>query len=281
MALDTTKVNFSATAKTNANIREYGSLEAPILANMTGFLGVATTNYEVKPDGVWYEFYVNLPGAVLGWVREDVLTWSVLPFMTIQQGQTEMDQLLANHKKILDNLFICAKACAVARTSGIDVTDYEKRIAALFYRLRARNEKIMSHPHLKDQVQGQNPLVNVYGTELKDIVTRNAVSEPITLSVLAVVCIVALVTTAICYFVFRYAFQESAVDFKESEDIKNIINKLPKADQDKLRAEISKQVQDANKQGVNSTTWGVIGNGIKYGAFFLGGVYLYKTLINK
>lgn len=280
MALDTTKVGYGATAPDHSNVRQYPNLEAPIIATVTGFIGVATTQYQVKPDGVWYEFNLNLPGYVTGWVRSDVFVWNKLPFMTKEAAQTDLDKLLSNNKKILANLLIASNAVAKLKAAGINATDSEKKIFNLGTRLAARNKKIVEQPGIVGQQEGTNKELSAFSGDLEKIMNENRVGIA-PLIIWAAIVIIAAVSSYITYYYMHNAMLESEIDYKESEEITNIINKLSPQDQETLRKYNSKQVKEAYTKGYNSSTFGTLITTVKYAAFFVGGIYLYKTYVQK
>lgn len=292
--LNTQLTGATAYAKGNtANVREYASTTSKILktvnrlanGKVTAF-GQLTGFFGSQPDGTWY--YVTA-GAVKGWCRGDVITFSTSKQNTDAQAQTLMNELCNNNMAIRKTLVAQIPVMKALKSAGRLPSKQLQQFKDLSARLLKREQEIKENKGLKAQtgiVTKYNDFMNKYGLSTLSISGLDDDDDIGALPaaaawIIAVVVIAGLGAAVYAYFSKYHG--ESKADLVISSDLEKALSSLDPTTAKKVKDDLEGQVDDAYNKGrtdESNENGGIFGN-IKNIAMFGGGILLAKYLLDK
>ena len=213
-------------------------------------IGTSTGFYHNAAD--FYKWHEYRNGSETGWIRGDLVTAAAASSSGsgVKSDDTEaqqlLDEIIAQDKETMNNLNTAAALIETLKTKGVSATTSANKLAAIFNRLRERQEAMQKTTwgRVKDTVS------NAWGS-VKSFFGFSGLGI-VPLVVVAVVAVVAGAGTTALVMIKPWKNQ-SNIDLKESKELKELLEKADPVVAQKIREDIKTQLVDAyttgNRQG--------------------------------
>lgn len=252
-------------------------------------IGFATGNFDNMTFGnPWYQVQLltepdgsTTPKTKLVWVDGDdvqLLTEKVIratesipvnkesePVNT--DAQQTVDALIANQKKILQNITGLDKSIREAKKAGKNITADEAVLKELVMRWARREVTIRNSNTVKPKIQTMDKL----NTWLQGFGNIFGLGEPITLTGIVIGAIVVGALAVAAFALFKPLLDQSKVDLDKSGKAWDAVKqKLTAEEQKDLEKDVEDQIDDAYTKGASSSNWGWVKTAAGVGlAFFI------------
>jgi hypothetical protein len=197
-------------------------------------------------------------------------------------AQSELDQLIENNKVILENNLLCARSIQLLDDASIDCPSrFRKDLFAIHKRLIQRNQSIIDSNTTQDITQSHSPNMDTYNQTLVNFMNNPGIGFIIsTTAAIIIIAVVAVVSAAIAYKLFKTLNAESKLDLKYSDSLTaDLIKYLPPDVHEQLMAENEANQRKAN-DAINSASGKTLLKTASYlGAGFIGFYILDKFII--
>jgi len=254
MLLDTSIKDKTINTKgSNINIRSGPGTTNKVVATVaaSGTAVGKSTGYIFKdtadPKLAWYQFDGGAYGAAF--IRDDLLTISGSTTSSTTSTTTKnddaeaqklLDEIVAQDKETMNNLNLAAALIESLKAKGVNTTASANKLTAIFSRLQERQEamKKTTWGKVKDTISNAwGSVKNFFGLKGLGIV-------PIV--VIGVIALVAGAGTTALVLIKPWKNQ-SNIDFKESKELKELLNNADPVVAAAIRKNIDDQFYDAQK----------------------------------
>lgn len=201
---------------------------------------------------------------------------------TVISAQSELDQLIENNKVILENNLLCARSILLLDDASIDCpSHFRQNLFDIHKRLIQRNQSIIDSNTTQDITQSHSPNMDTYNQTLVNFMNNPGIGFIIsTTAAIIIIAVVAVVSAAIAYKLFKTLNAESKLDLKYSDSLTaDLIKYLPPEVHEQLMAENEANQRKAN-DAINSASGKTLLKTASYlGAGFIGFYILDKFII--
>lgn len=259
-----------------ANLRQYATTtNSKILEAIKKGANATYTGHYVESGYAWYEVKTSTNK---GWVRSDVID---VPKDSVKVTSEEMNSLVQKLVKSDEEIFHTSLTVLdkidKAKKAGKNVSKAEASIKEVMKRLTERQTYLKNSSALKVQTG----IRKGYEGLKKKLAGWFGIGEP--LSITATVIIGAIVgagATVALYFALKPRYSESEADLKISKDLEKALSTLTPEQQQAVKDNLEKQVDDAYNRGNTDGTFGSYGTILLYGGLVIGGFFLLNSFKN-
>lgn len=268
-------------------------LDAPVLQQSGKYSVVSATvgvNIIVTLTGRYLTFTDGSLGMQImyngqyGYIFSDTLDqWAKIADNSyVSKTQSIVSEMIDNHKIILENNLLCARALEVMAEKGTALPiSFRQRLYALQTRLMDRNVKMKQSGYITDIEEGTSPNFSVYNQSIVNFMNNPGIGFAIsTTAAIIITCIIVAATAAAAWAIFKTMHAESKVDFKYSNDLTaDLIKYLPAQVYEQLMRENAANAAKANA-AIKAASGKQLINTIKYAALGFGLIWGWEKLQN-
>jgi len=186
-----------------------------------------------------------------------------------------INNLIENHKTILENNLLCAGIISKMESKGVTVpVEYKKNLFALQKRLMLRDSQIKESIFL-DSKETASPIgFSKYSPQLTGFMNDPGIGlAPVAIYIIVSV-VITLLSAGILYLIFSKSYNESKTDIVYSADLTAALLK-------KLTPEEYQLLLKENAENADKIASAASGNSLKNTVIYLGIGFLGFTLIDK
>jgi hypothetical protein len=197
-------------------------------------------------------------------------------------AQSELDQLIENNKVILENNLLCARSIQLLDDANIDCpARFRQHLFDIHKRLIQRNQSIIDSKTTQDITQSHSPTMDTYNQTLVDFMNNPGIGFIIsTTAAIIIIAVVAAVSAAIAYKLFKTLNAESKLDLRYSDSLTaDLIKYLPPEVHQQLMEENAANLRKANEAISSASGKTLLKTASYLGAGFIGFYILDKFII--